>query len=229
MLPTLIETEVALGVIPLGTGNVWARELGLPLDPRRAISRQLARPPRPVDLGRANGRLFLTIASVGFDAHIVRMVESGSKTLGQIAYPLAGVSLAGTLRGTLCRVRINGEPPKQLALLAGIVTNGRLYGGLVPLFPESRLDDGLLDLVLFAGHGPVDAAAHTARVLAGVHLSDPNVTVRRISRLTIEADQAAVPYQADGDPRGTTPLEVEVIPAALLALGVPARTASGPG
>src|SRR5689334_4068509 len=125
LLPALLGRPVALGVIPLGTGNVWARELGLPLDPERAIVAQLAGPARPVDVGRANGRPFLVIASAGFDAQIVNLVESGSKSLGQIAYPLAGASLAGVVRGTPCRITLDAEPPRQLELLACMVTNGR--------------------------------------------------------------------------------------------------------
>lgn len=223
ILPAVLGTSVPLGVVPLGTGNVWARELGLPLDPERAIAAQLGTPPRPVDVGRANGRPFLVIASAGFDAQIVRLVESGSKTLGQIAYPLAGVSLAGAMRGVRCRVSIDDEPPLELELLAAIATNGRLYGGLVPLAPEARVDDGLLDVVLFVGSGAVEAAAHAARVLAGLHLADPNSTVRRARRLRIETLGAPLPVQTDGDPRGTTPLEIEVLPGALLAFGLPPR------
>jgi diacylglycerol kinase family enzyme len=75
ILPAVLHTPTALGVIPLGTGNVWARELGLPLQPERAITRQLAGPPRPVDVGTANGRPFLVIASAGLDARIVELVE----------------------------------------------------------------------------------------------------------------------------------------------------------
>jgi YegS/Rv2252/BmrU family lipid kinase len=221
ILPAVLGTHVALGVVPLGTGNVWARELGLPLEPDRAIATQLAQPARRVDVGLANGRPFLVIASVGFDAQIVRLVESQTKALGQIAYPLAGVSLAGAVRGVRARVTIDDEAPLELSLLAGMATNGRLYGGLVPLSPDARVDDGLLDVVLFAGSGPVEAAAHAAKVLTGLHLSDANITVRRVRQLRIEASDGVLPVQTDGDPRGTTPLSVEVQPGALLALGVP--------
>lgn len=224
ILPAILHTPIPLGVVPLGTGNVWARELGLPLDAERAVAVQLAGPARPVDVGQANGRPFLVIASVGFDAQIVQLVEAQIKALGQIAYPLAGVSLAAALRGVLCRVEIDDEPPVDVSLLAAMATNGRLYGGLVPLAPNAQVDDGLLDLALFTGKGgPVEAAAHTARVLAGLHLAAPDIVVRHIRRLRIDALDGSLPVQTDGDPRGTTPLDVEVVPGALLALGVPER------
>src|SRR5712691_2377742 len=168
ILPAILDTDIALGVVPLGTGNVWARELRLPLDPRRAIATQLSAPPNRVDVGVANHRPFLVIASVGLDARIVDLVESdaGAKALGQLAYPLAGLALASGMRGTPTRIWLDDDPPIDLNLLAGIVTNGRLYGGLVPLVPQARFDDGLLDASLFVGGGPFEATVHAARVLA---------------------------------------------------------------
>lgn len=225
ILPAILETRVALGVVPLGTGNVWARELGLSLNVKRAIQTQLANSPRSVDVGRANGRPFLVIASAGFDASIVEFVEAQSKMLGQIAYPLAGMSLVSAVRGVPSRVWLDDEPPLELALLAGIATNGRLYGGLVRLVPGARLDDGFLDIALFAGSGPVEVAVHAARVLAGLHVTDSNVILRQVRRVRIETLGGTLPVQTDGDPRGTTPLDLEVNPGALLALGVPAPVA----
>jgi diacylglycerol kinase (ATP) len=222
ILPAVLHSDTALGVVPLGTGNVWARELGLPLRPDRAIARQLAAPPRPVDVGVANGRPFLVIASAGLDARIVELVEgdAGAKGLGQLAYPLAGFALAGGLRRVPTQVWLDDEAPIELDLLAGIVTNGRLYGGLVSLMPNARVDDGALDVALFRGGGALEATAHAARVLAGLHHSDPNVLIRSVRRLRLETLGASLPVQSDGDPLGSTPLEVQVVPGALLALGV---------
>jgi YegS/Rv2252/BmrU family lipid kinase len=222
LLPALVNTDVALGVVPLGTGNVWAHELGLPLRPERAIARQLASAPHRVDVGSANGRLFLVIASTGLDARIVELIESdaSAKRLGQIAYPLAGLSLAAGLRGVSAQVQVDDEEPIEVNLLAAMMSNGRLYGGVVPLLPQARVDDGALDLILFRGHGPLNATAHAARVLAGLHHSDPSVLIRRFHYLRLETPFATLPVESDGDPLGTTPLEVRVLPGALLALGV---------
>ncbi|HLZ31495.1 MAG TPA: diacylglycerol kinase family protein [Chloroflexota bacterium] len=222
ILPAIVNTDVALGVVPLGTGNVWARELRLPLQPRRAIVAQLVGPTTQVDVGLANGRLFLAIASVGLDARIVELVESdaGAKALGQLAYPLAGLALASGLRGTATRVWLDDDPPIDLNLLAGIITNGRLYGGLVPLVPQARFDDGVLDASLFVGGGPFEATAHAARVLAGLHQARHDVVMRRVRRARFESLAQPLPVQTDGDILGTTPLAVEVKPAALRVLGV---------
>jgi YegS/Rv2252/BmrU family lipid kinase len=221
ILPALVHTPTALGVIPLGTGNVWARELRLPLQPKKAIARQLAAAPQPVDVGRANGRLFLVSASAGLDARIVEVIEgqTGPKGWGQLAYPLVGLSLAPGLRGAATHVWLDDEPAVDLNLLACIVSNGRLYGGRVPMLPTARLDDGLLDVALFPGGNSLDAGGHAVRVLAGLHHTDPRVIIRQVRRLRLETPAAAIPVQTDGDPLGTTPLEVEVLPRAVLALG----------
>jgi YegS/Rv2252/BmrU family lipid kinase len=222
LLPATINTDVALGVVPLGTGNVWARELGLPLQADRAIARQLASTPRRVDVGSANGRLFLVIASTGLDARIVELIEgdAAAKRWGHIAYPLAGISLAGWVHGVSARVQLDDDEPIEVELLAAMITNGRLYGGVVPLLPQARVDDGALDLILFRGAGPLEATAHAARVLAGLHHTDPSVLIRRFTYARLETPGATLPVESDGDPLGTTPLEVRVLPGALLALGV---------
>jgi YegS/Rv2252/BmrU family lipid kinase len=224
ILPAVLHTEVALGVVPLGTGNVWARELGLPLLPEAAIAAQLAGPPRRVDVGEANDRPFLVAASAGFDASIVQAVEAGTKSLGQLAYPLAGLGLAPAVRGTRCQIQLDAEPAFETPLLAAIAMNGRLYGGLVPLAPGARVDDGRLDAVVFSGRAPLDLAAHTARVLAGLHLDEPSITIRRIQQVTITSLEQPLPTQCDGDLFGTTPLTIRVLPGALLALGAPEPT-----
>jgi YegS/Rv2252/BmrU family lipid kinase len=222
MLPALIGTDVALGVVPLGTGNVWARELGLPLDPAAAIAAQLKTPARRVDTGLLNGQPFLVVASAGLDARIVQVVESTLKGLGQAAYPLAGLGLLGEVRGAKCRVTLDAEQI-ELPLLAAVVTNGRLYGGVVPLVPKARIDDGQLDVVLFEGTDPFQLAAHVARVLAGQHQQDSSILMCTARSVHITSFDRPLPLQADGDLRGTTPAEITIEPRSVLALGVPAR------
>ena len=96
----LAGTDTALGVLPLGTANVWAREIGIPLDIRRATDVLLHGETLRIDLGQANGRYFIAIAGVGFDASVTRMVRPATKRrLGMFAYIVAGVAEAMRLRG----------------------------------------------------------------------------------------------------------------------------------
>jgi diacylglycerol kinase (ATP) len=221
-LPALLGTETALGVVPLGTGNVWARELGLPMEPAAAVAAQIARPAQRVDVGRLNRVPFLVVASAGLDARIVEIVEANMKRLGQAAYPLASLGLLGEIRGAKCQVVLDGEPI-DLPLLAAVVSNVRLYGGLVPLVPSARVNDGLLDVVLFEGTDPFQLAAHVAKVLAGQHARDANIHVCRARSIRIVSRDRPLPVQADGDLRGTTPADIVIEPGALLALAVPSR------
>lgn len=219
-LPALVDTRTALGVVPLGTGNVWARTLALPLRSVDAIAAQLATSPRCIDVGRANGRLFLVVASAGVDAAIVKGVEAGLKPLGQMAYPLVGLGLARQLRGVGASVWVDGELAWEGPALAAIVTNGPLYGGMVNLVPGATFEDGLLDLVVFAGAGPLDAAAHVGRVLAGQHLEHDGVEHWQARTFSVEPEVRDWPVEVDGDPAGAGRLAVEVQPACLPVLGL---------
>src|SRR5262249_10894164 len=136
------------------------------------------------------------------------------------AYPLAGISIGVGMRGVAATVALDDEPPIAMDLLAAMVLNGRLYGGMVPLVPDARVDDGALDIVLFRGGGPLDTTAHAARVLAGLHHTDPSVLIRRVQRVYIDTGESPLPVETDGDLHGATPLDVRVLPGALLALGI---------
>ena len=148
------------------------------------------------------------------------MVEANMKGLGQAAYPLASLGLLSEVRGAKCQVVLDGEAI-NLPLLAAVITNVRLYGGLVPLVPSARVDDGVLDVVLFEGSDPFQLAAHVAKVLAGQHERDANIHVCRARSIRIVSRGRPLPIQADGDLRGTTPAEVVIEPGAVLALAVP--------
>lgn len=147
------------------------------------------------------------------------------KGLGQAAYPLASLGLLGEVRGARCRVTLDGEEI-ELPLLGAVITNGRLYGGLVPLVPNARVDDGVLDVVLFEGTDPFQLAAHVARVLAGQHQRDSNIHLCRAKSISIVSPHRLLPIQADGDLRGTTPAKINVQAQAVRALGVPDSTAA---
>jgi diacylglycerol kinase family enzyme len=208
---------VPLGVVRLGTGNVWARELGLPLDPGRAIAAQLANRLRAIDVGCVNGRPFLSIASAGFDAEIVRQVESNSKALGQLAYPITALQMASALHATPARVWIDSEPVRQMQLLAGIVMNAHLYGGRLATRVAESAGRRRLELVLFTG-GPLELAGQIASLVAGHQREDAQAFVRHVTSVRIEAISTPMPVKADGEALGTTPFQVEIMPRSLFVL-----------
>ncbi len=223
----IVGTETALGVLPLGTGNVWARQLGLTSanlflslpDACRAAEILLESSVTSVDVGLANGRHFLLWCGIGIDALVAEEVESHpavKRKFGAMAFVIAGVITAITFLGTRTVFRINGRILKRRIILA-IASNVRLYGGLIEVAPYARLNDGLLDLCIFKGYRFPQFIHHVYSVFSGKHVSDPLVEMKRVARLIVET---ARPFsiQVDGEPIGKTPVQIEVKPLALKAL-----------
>ncbi len=219
----LVGSEVALGLLPSGTGNVWALELGLPIpSPVRwhpllgAARAMLVGQVRRVDVGRAGGRHFLLWAGVGLDAAVTEQVESRTevkKRLGPLAYVIAAFLVAKDFTGTRVEVNVDGQVVRARALLI-VVSNTQLYGRVLRIASQARLDDGLLDVCVFKGFGFPAAVRHAVRVLAGQHLHDPRVVYWQGRRVSINAARP-LSVQVDGDPIGHTPIELETVPRAL--------------
>ncbi len=223
----IVGTETALGVLPLGTGNVWARQLGLTSvnlflsspDASRAAEILLESSVAQVDVGVANGRHFLLWCGIGIDALVTEEVESHpamKRRLGAAAFVAAGVITAITFLGTKTIFQVDGKALKRRIILA-IVSNVRLYGGMINVAPYARLDDGLLDLCIFKGYRFPQLIHHVWTVFSGRHVSDPLVEMKRVARLAVRTAQP-FSIQVDGEPIGKTPVQIEVKPLALRAL-----------
>jgi YegS/Rv2252/BmrU family lipid kinase len=222
----LAESQVALGVLPGGTGNVWAKELGLPTrSPRHwlpIVESAKALVPgtiRRIDLGMANGRYFLQWAGVGLDAEVTYTMEPRTRTqkrLGALGYIVAGVVVASTMAGIRTRVYVDDQRIYRRSILV-VISNSQLYGGMVRIATDARLDDGLLDVNVFAGTGFGSAVRTALGVVTGLHVRDPRHSYYQGRNIRIESIKP-MPVSVDGDPFGTTPLECEVIPRALSVL-----------
>lgn len=241
----LVGTDVALGVLPMGTGNVLAAELGLvgvptPLnrpDPVAAARRLCRGHIRPVDLGHvaataADGseldRYFLLWAGVGFDAAVTQTVETQLKQekrlFGAWSFVIAGIDAALKYRGTWATVRFNDTERRVRVILVG-AANIQLYAGTVRIAPQAQLDDGWLDAYIFEGHGMTGLLRNAVRlVLRRLH-RDPRLDTRAVRRLAVDTAQP-LPVHVDGEPIGTTPVSLEVEPHALRLL-VPADAPAG--
>lgn len=224
----LVGTETALGILPRGTVNVLARELGIPLDdPDAALDICLHGETRRIDIGKVGGRHFLLMCSVGFDAQAVADVNPDLKGwVGSPAYLLSGLATFANYDPPAFTYAADGAPPRTAQAFMLVAANAGSYGGDLRIAPEASLTDGLLDVCVFeAPPGlppPLQRAAFLRQMGAfalGRHRQDPDVAYLRCRRLTLSATPDA-PIQIDGDPDGYTPLVVEAVPQAL-AVRVP--------
>ncbi|MCC6417546.1 MAG: diacylglycerol kinase family lipid kinase, partial [Gemmataceae bacterium] len=143
-IQALAGTDAILGAIPLGTMNVWVRELGLPLDPIEAVRQLLQGPVFRIDLGRLNGRYFLLMAGLGFDAEAVHAIQGETKRrFGPVAFLAAGLVAALRPGGTRLRVRADGKTFETNAALV-TVGNTRLWAGAVKITHRATAVDGRL-------------------------------------------------------------------------------------
>ena len=210
----LAHRATPLGILPSGRGNDFAAVLGIPVDRDRAVDVFLSGVVRPVDLGRANDRLFCTVAGIGFDAEVNRRVQGWpwrllgrwSYTVGVVAY-LPGFRLPTmTVTGPFGRVERRGY------LVA--VSNGGRYGGGIRIAPDSSPDDGLLDVCLVGEVSRLELLRLLPTAYAGGHVLHPAVTMYRGDEIVVETDRP-MPLVADGESLGQTPVRFTVAPAAL--------------
>ncbi len=211
-----------VAALPGGRGNDFLRCLGVGQDPVLAAVALRDAGERRLDLGCANGRHFVGIASVGFDSDVQVLANRTKLVRGSQVYTYAALRTLATWRPARFAVEIDGERIEHVgwSVAAG---NSQFYGGGMRYAPTALLDDGLLDVVLAAESSRPHFLRQLPRVFSGAHIDDPHVHVRRARRLVVDADR---PFQlyADGDPVADLPAEVVVAPGALRML-VP-RTAT---
>lgn len=205
----LAGSDTALAVLPAGTTNVWAQELGLPrlswTAPRaleEAANRLALGQTRMVDLGRVGERYFLLWAGIGLDGKIVNAVEPRprwEKALAVVTYAVRAVWESLDWTGIDLRVEANGQVWEDRFLLA-VGSNIRGYaGGILELSPEAKVDDGLLDFWLLKGRSIGEAVLNASQILLGSHIEHPNVIHFRSNQAYFESDRP-LPVHQDAEP-----------------------------
>lgn len=201
-----LQESPALGIIPSGTMNVFARELKLHGQGFEKCWESIERSEgQPVDLWRADKHYFVQVAGIGLDADIIEHTTWDMKVrYGSLSYVLAGLREVAAFRDTVV-VKADGQPDRKAAyILAG---NGQLYGGPFKVFPDARINDQLLDVVLVEKHG----FRSLARLLQAFTLSGyhglPGVHYFQTKAMTVHgANGASVPVEVDGDFSNRTPI-----------------------
>jgi diacylglycerol kinase (ATP) len=207
-------TDTALAVIPGGTANIWTREVGSPRHPGSVAAMLEGGQRRRIDLGIADGRYFLLMASFGLDSAVAASISSFAKArFGRVAYIARGIREAARYTGVQAEITADGET-WRLPLLLGLLGNTRSYGGLISISHRACADDGLLDMVLYRAGGVLGLGRQVAHTLAGRHDGALGTVYRKVRDVTVQTDPV-VPVQADGEVIGATPMRFGIAPRAL--------------
>ncbi|MCW2771353.1 MAG: PA-phosphatase, partial [Aeromicrobium sp.] len=223
-------TGVAVGILPHGTGNLLARNLGIPLNSRDALDVVFGGQDRAVDLATLEtdsgaNTTFLVMAGLGMDAAIMTGVNDQLKSkVGWLAYFVSGVKAA---RFPAMKVQISvddGEPRKFRARTVVVGNVGFLQGG-IPLLPDAQIDDGMLDVVVIAPKRFIGWLAIIVRVVGRQRRTN-----ERLDRLTgrtvhIQAEKP-MPMQLDGDPVGDGQTITATVQPGVLLVRVPVAPAA---
>jgi len=216
----LAGSDTPLGIVPGGRGNDLARVLGIPTDPEEAAAVLAAGHTRRIDVGEANGRRFLGIASIGFDSEASRRANETTWLRGNLVYAYAGVRTLLGWKPARFTIRAGGES-KRLSGYSVSVANSRAFGGGMFIAPDAELDDGEFDVVAVGDVGRLRFLANLPKVFKGTHVEEDEVRVFRTPRLELSASRP-FPVYADGEHLTDLPVGLRLLPRALSVI-VPAR------
>lgn len=191
----IVGSDVALGILPVGTMNVFAAELGLPNDLQKAWKVIREGHTRKVDLVRANAQYFVQLAGVGLDAQVVQATSwQLKKNFGPLSYLISAAQIAAR------------KPPKLLVTCEDMVRegsfvligNGRFYGGPIAFFKNAMIDDGKLDVLIFKNLGYLDLARYIGGILTGTHTDLADVEYFQTRKVNVRSEED-VPVEVDGE------------------------------
>ena len=198
---------VALGILPMGTVNVLAMELGIPFDLVAAWKVIRNGKIRLIDEATANGHIFVQMAGIGVDAQIVQRNNRQIKqVLGPLSYLLTATQVAVERPP---RLRVTSDEHATVDGSFVLVGNGRFYGGPFPLFSHADMQDGLLDVYVFKYMNYLHLIRYFRGMLFGSLSRFSDVTYFKAKKLLVEASMP-VPLEADGELAGHSPVEFAI-------------------
>ena len=212
----LAGSNATLGVLPIGTVNVFATELGLPQhDLELCWDIIQGDTIRLVDLPSANGKYFVQLAGVGLDAQVVKETSLAFKrSFGPLSYLISAAQIAARRPPKLCIESKNASVDEGSFVLIG---NGRLYGGPFPFFKHALVDDGVFDVVVFKRLGYLEIIKYLQDVVFSSDIRVPEIEYFQTRHLRITSQQD-VPVELDGELNGNCPVDFQIQQRALRVL-----------
>ena len=220
----LVGTDIPLGVIPSGTGNLFAGNYGIPTDPTKALDTIMEGHGRSIDVGMAEvdgkRRAFAIACGIGFDAHVMDATSRAEKVrFGKLAYLVHALGQTAQLRNVRHTVTLDGVETTVNAAQVFIANAGRMLPMLEPK-PPVIPDDGVLDVIVVTARGPVQAlaAAWEATRQDGLGKTDSGRVFRARARSIEVTASRARPVELDGSVMGRTPVKASVVAGGLCVL-----------
>ena len=205
--------DAVMAIVPTGSGNGLARELGISPRPERAVATAARGIDRVIDVGELGGRLFVNLAGAGLDASVAGLFNHLAGR-GLLRYVYATLSRVFSYDAEVYTITAGAETFEQRALIVELA-NGRQYGNGAMIAPHAKLDDGLLDLVVVGPLRPLRVLWGVLRLFNGTIDQAPEVSTRTASRITISAE-LPIRFHVDGEVvEGSETLTATVHPGAL--------------
>jgi len=206
--------EVPLGIVPAGSGNGLAHQLGVQSRPADAIRQAIAAEPRRIDLGELGDRLFVNAAGIGFDAYVACRFNAIGGRRGLMTYAAITAKALMTYEPPEYAITTS-EGRIQVRAILVTAANSAEFGNGACIAPGARVDDGLLDLVVMQERSRLRTVISLPRLFNGTVDRAPGCSIRQVNRATIESERPMA-FHVDGEPvAGGTSLRLRIHPGAL--------------
>lgn len=215
--------DAALAIVPSGSGNGLALELGIPFDPAAAFAVALEGDDRVMDAGELDGRLFFNIAGIGLDAEVAHEFATGGlRRRGLARYLEITARQLWAYRPEEHTIEVDGVVTHVKTLIMALA-NARQYGNGALIAPAARIDDGKLDIVVIAARSPWRVLVQAPRIFFGQIAQVPGVTIQTTLEVAITSEHP-IRYHVDGEPYGCGNTITGRVRPAALRIKVPAKT-----